>query len=1798
MPDEADDFLTKWAGSQTAQPDEADAFLAKYTPKAEPAPYKGEVYADGTPVETAASFDDYVGTQRTDNESFAKPTPLAAPYEGPKERTLATDQNYERKTDTMPYSQERDAALRDAVDAEAKAFAARRNAEDLARKQTENDASYYNRSIVRPLKGGVAAAASFADRIYETADAAVQWTGGAIQNVLTGKNAEDFSPMQKTEIAGRVNRHAFTDLVGGRGGIERQVAEDPGLKPYVNVGEKAGQTAADLAAMMAPGAAGIHGAAGFALGTMATELTADDPNLARAAASGALAYAGMKGAETAFAPVIARVTQAAMSRMLPEQARLIAKVLTGVAEGSGMSAAPHVTKDGLHSALLGAISGNPDDQVSVATNILLTAAFRAYSKEIPTDVAAAYVSGDMALVPKQLRPLMDSIAGPIFRGGSDVAREGPEMNPARRRRVMDDRARARANEPESASSPLNPDAIGVRPTERTIAVDPTVELNPTGVGVRPADRPIGAPLPKPEVLAPTTEASIPVAPPVEVTPYVSTEAAPRKDDAPEVAPVVPEAARPVESAPVEPPASARPEATPRPSDVPDVIPGRAKSADAIEREARKEKSLSQVVRELGGFDYNRSSGFTGELDMLRQKDSASSGLVKTKAGGGRSPEEMMQAVRELGFEIDPETNGGDFVRRVVEDIESGGRDAVPGSERERLMSEAEVRRGEDAEAQRWAEATPEERDAYRQEADERWARENEDAAGGDDSFDVGEPPAKAKAEPKVERPNPDELESIKNREVNRKRVLRGLGEMEKPLRQGQEEVVGRAIDRMFEREDAGKLLVDELNAKPRPHTAEEAAMLVIHRVDLRRKLKEADLAGKEAADARNEEGVAAAKKRADELNADLLASEFASQSGGTETARGLAMRRIEMKHDYSLEKMTADRMRENDYKDLNEKQTKEVEELHKRIQDAIAERDKAVSRADALEAERKFRDTLGETRSRKAPPTDPKAYGAKNKLVTTADYEATKKALLSDLSALGANRFLDPAVLAKAGKLVVYHVEAGARTLADFVARATEGMTDKEKDAASPYLESAWESERKRAHDDTVVEISAKVKDRVTAGKGIKNEIGRLVESFLEQGVTDPKALAKAVHDVVKESVPEITEREVMDAYSDYGNQRKLDMDPLKVKARDIRAQWQKLAALDDMAHQQKPKGSGFPRQEPSDAARELTKQINEGKKKAIAEGWWKDETGPGQLKSALDAAKKRAQNAITDMDRQIKARVKDIPNRTALKPDAELEALRAEKAAKQKEYDAVFGKNTLTDAQRADMAVKAAEKSIAEWERKITTGDLSSRAKPAQPTDPRVIEARQRAKDLREYVEELRDLARPHRTPEEIAHKSLMTYLKNREKMFLDRVARNDLEPKPRVQRPRNAEAIQAEANVEAAKQKWAEALFKDRLAKRSWVEKAVAVPIEAQATARAIMTSLDLSAVLRQGGIDTFINPARSLRAMGPMFQAFGSKGGMERAMAEIRMHPDFAMAKRAGLQFTETGTHDLSKMEEAFKSRLAEHIPLVNHSQRAYTTFLNRLRLDAFSAALHNLKGAEAPTLAEAKHLAEWVNIKMGRGTGKMANALAGLDGVFFAPKQFISRFQFIGAPLPGGVMWRKGGTARTRMVVAKEAARFYFGAAVLVGLGKMLTGNDDTDPEDPNTLKFQIGETHIDPMAGLGQAITFASRMIHDASYGVGLADKREGLGTLETMSRFVRSKAAPGLGAAINTAEGKTFTGQDTTIGNEALGLITPMAVKDIVQVWQQDYNIPARIGASLAALFGMGVQTYPDRTKKSKGRHH
>jgi hypothetical protein len=383
--------------------------------------------------------------------------------------------------------------------------------------------------------------------------------------------------------------------------------------------------------------------------------------------------------------------------------------------------------------------------------------------------------------------------------------------------------------------------------------------------------------------------------------------------------------------------------------------------------------------------------------------------------------------------------------------------------------------------------------------------------------------------------------------------------------------------------------------------------------------------------------------------------------------------------------------------------------------------------------------------------------------------------------------------------------------------------------------------------------------------------------------------------------------------------------------------------------------------------------------------------------------------------------------------------------------------------------------------------------------------------------------------------------------------------------------------------------------LEKRPLFTKMKELGLEVANVPRAIMASYDLSAPMRQGLF--FMGRKEWFPAFKRMFPTFGSEKSYNALMKEISNNPHYTLAKESGIKLTDLGM-DMATREERFMPQLAERIPLIGRgvraSGRAYTAFLDKLRMDVFSDMVEKAKiiGRDAYKDRDfAIKIADFVNTGTGRGKlpWGLERAAIPLNAMLFSPRLMASRVSLLNPMY----------YVKQDPFVRKEALKSLFATSSIIGtmlgIGKLAGGDVSLDTRNSNALKIKIGNTRLDVMGGFQQYIKVISqlatgKLISSTSGKITTLGKGyRPLNSKEIAMSFVESKEAPILSLITTLMEQKDISGKKIDVPKEIGNRFVPMVIADAIELYKDN---PKLVPLAILGAFGVGVQTYGGSKEK------
>jgi len=311
------------------------------------------------------------------------------------------------------------------------------------------------------------------------------------------------------------------------------------------------------------------------------------------------------------------------------------------------------------------------------------------------------------------------------------------------------------------------------------------------------------------------------------------------------------------------------------------------------------------------------------------------------------------------------------------------------------------------------------------------------------------------------------------------------------------------------------------------------------------------------------------------------------------------------------------------------------------------------------------------------------------------------------------------------------------------------------------------------------------------------------------------------IHDNVKDIFEGITKREIRDQLSGYGKVSEPNKEEVAATLREVKSQGRLVSALEDVESGKAPLKTGFQRGTPSDEVRRLQAKVQELMKQ---NGISSESMNPEKAwKTALDGIKTRLKNQIKDLERQI-ATGEKTAKKTGVAYDEEAQALKEHRDALKATIESVEGKREISDEQRVKMAVSALEKSIAEYERRVSERDTAPKPKGTKTPETDEIKTLKSIRDnVKAEYEQMKQDMDPKKTPEERALATLKTRLRKREAELQEKLATGNFEKKQRRVTQPDEEGMRLKANVNRLKNKVDVEIKKQDLANRSKFKKTV---------------------------------------------------------------------------------------------------------------------------------------------------------------------------------------------------------------------------------------------------------------------------------------------------------------------------------------------------------------------------------------
>lgn len=1012
--------------------------------------------------------------------------------------------------------------------------------------------------------------------------------------------------------------------------------------------------------------------------------------------------------------------------------------------------------------------------------------------------------------------------------------------------------------------------------------------------------------------------------------------------------------------------------------------------------------------------------------------------------------------------------------------------------------------------------------------------------------------------------------------------------------------------------DSGKIdpekLIESILTEARALQANEVAALVYYKAQLDNRVRETSKQLQDAVAIDDNEAIAYAKTELEALSQQL--NDYYEMSVITASQQSLAfrLRKMLVDSEYNLQSQIAQYKAANNGEIPAEIQEK-FEKLDKQLQEANLKIEQLQKNQQAKVDEdilKKLREIERRARSKQITSEKKKTINDFfNKLkVDTKSSGALHSSVIPGITLLphvwnGSIEAVKQAVLA--GYDIASAIDAGIEYIKKQGEKLDEGVYRQGMEKLiGPMMPSKKEQKAPSVKDGKL---------------SIPKE---LIKNLVSDGVNDINDLTEKVFNIVKSEHPDISIREVRDSITAYGKVATMSQEEIDVEIRGLKRMGRLLSQLEDVENKKRPLRSGLQRDKLSDEERRLNKELREAIKDLPVDPVEENRV----WKTALDRVKSRLKNQIIDLEDQIKNGKKTTPKK-GIVYDEEAKALQSQRDELKSLIESIEGKSELSDEQRLRMAIKNSEKAIDEYERRIKEKDFTKKEKRELPDSNELNDLKARQKIAKAEYEKLKsDLGIAEKERIETRKKNVQKSINDLERRIKEKDFVSKIKPPVKPDKElgnlmRERERIRYEFDV---------AQEKNRLANRTKVEKLQDFAIDAINLPKSLVSSLDFSAALRQGGYFLPTHPRAWLRAFVEMFRQAASKTRYDNWIFDLKGSDIWPIMQQSKL-FIADNNAKLSAREELFLSQLSKKIPLIGESirinkklsipgldiigasNRAYAGFLNKLRADIFSSGVDQLQksGLTFENNPEAyQGLADFINNATGRGklmaagTFDLEKAAPVLNSVFFSPRFLASRLNLLNpvyyAKLPAPVR---------RKALASSLAYIGFGMAVLA----LFTASDDDwevelDPRSTDFGKLRKGDTRYDIWGGFQSIVRLLAQLAtgqrKSSTSGeiIELDGKKFGSDDrLDVLGKFFRGKLAPIPGSTINLIKGENLIGEPVTLQSEAIRNITPLYIQDMYSIFEKD-GAEGAVKTAIPSIFGIGVGNYnPQERKKKKEKN-
>jgi hypothetical protein len=393
--------------------------------------------------------------------------------------------------------------------------------------------------------------------------------------------------------------------------------------------------------------------------------------------------------------------------------------------------------------------------------------------------------------------------------------------------------------------------------------------------------------------------------------------------------------------------------------------------------------------------------------------------------------------------------------------------------------------------------------------------------------------------------------------------------------------------------------------------------------------------------------------------------------------------------------------------------------------------------------------------------------------------------------------------------------------------------------------------------------------------------------------------------------------------------------------------------------------------------------------------------------------------------------------------------------------------------------------------------------------------------------------------------------------------------------------------------------------------------------ATSRTLMTTGELSFLIRQGNFRAWIRPADAIRSYAVASRALASPKYARYWDEAMRGSAKGKDAIEKGLFLGRFGDDvKLTAREEFFNAEWLKGVPVlgktVKRFEAAYVVGLNQLRMDWFDEGMQLIR--QSGKAGDDKLTASWaayVNNMTGRadldalinqGLGPkadkiMENMVGTAKNVLFAPRFAASKWNK--HRTAAVLIFGDEAPAALRSMIVTDTMLKWRRYERLAHYAKQGGYEVEEDPRSSDYLKFKRGNTRFDVLGGDAQLMVLIARLATGETKDTTTGEVKENIA-----SKLIQDHAAGKLNPAVSLMYDKfiakeTFRGEDINdpevLARTIREKFIPLFIQDVGDKIRNGYeeegltvaeSIEQSTSTMMMGWVGAGIQTYPPSARK------